>query len=188
MALVLSLSVFTAVAATTKVAAATETTTTLTASTTTSFVGQTVTFTATLKSGTTPLSGKRVTIYYYIDDMYPITATANAADQAIVSWTPSSAGQRTFYATFVGDSSYEASTSSGVTINVRSGGTTPTTFNLMPTSQSAQPNANVQIKAYLRTEDTGIGGQTVDLWIQLGTSPAYHAATGKTTTGTDAGW
>ena len=58
----------------------------------------------------------------------------------------------------------------------------------MPASQSAQPNAKVQITGYLRTGATGIGGQPVELWAQSGTGSWSKAATGTTGTGTSAGY
>ena len=96
------------------------TTLSLTASNTTPAVNQQVTFTATLKNGTTPLSGKNVTIYH---TLYGIryndtTKVTNATGQITLttSWTP--AGTRSYYATFAGDSSYLTSTSKVVTITV----------------------------------------------------------------------
>ena len=92
----------------------------LTADNTAPTVGQSVTFTATLKSGTTPLLSKPVTIYHYLNGVKytDTTKTTNANGQITLSQTFSSAGQRTYYATFAGDSTYKTSTSSVVTINV----------------------------------------------------------------------
>ena len=96
------------------------TTTTLTASTDTPAIGKPVTLTATLKSGTTALSGKSVTIYHYLNNVRydDFTGTTNANGQLALTQTFSSAGQRPYYATFAGDSAYASSTSSVVTINV----------------------------------------------------------------------
>jgi len=109
-------------------AAAQSTALTLKPSTTTINVNQKATFTATLKSGTTPLSGKSVTIYHYLNNVRytDTTKTTNTAGQITLTQTFGSAGQRTYYATFTGDSSYAAKTSSVVTINVGSGSTTIT--------------------------------------------------------------
>ena len=97
------------------------TTVTLSASTTAPAIGQSVTFTATLKSGSTPLSAKPVTIYHYFnygrtDD---VTANTNAHGQVTETTSFASAGQRNYYATFGGDSSYAAATSNVLVINVR---------------------------------------------------------------------
>jgi thiol-disulfide isomerase/thioredoxin len=94
----------------------------LIASNTTPAVGQSVTFTAILKSGTKPLSAKPVTIYHYYngvryDDVTNKNTDANGQATATVSFA--SAGQRTYYATFAGDSSHPAATSSVLTVNVR---------------------------------------------------------------------
>jgi hypothetical protein len=92
------------------------------ASATTPTVGQLVTFTATLKSGSTPLSGKPLTIYHYYNgvrynDVTNQNTDANGQATATVSFA--SAGQRTYYATFAGDSSHPAATSGVVTTNVK---------------------------------------------------------------------
>jgi hypothetical protein len=99
----------------------TPTTTTITATTTTPTVGQPVTFTATLKSGTTPLSNKPVTIYHYLRNVRSndTTKTTNANGQITFTQSFGSAAQRPYYATFAGDSSYQTSTSSVITIDVR---------------------------------------------------------------------
>jgi hypothetical protein len=71
---------------------------------------QPVTFTATLSNGTTPLSGKNVTIYHYLNSVrYNDTINASGQITLTTSWAP--LGQRTYYATFAGDSSYQTSTS-----------------------------------------------------------------------------
>jgi hypothetical protein len=79
-----------------------------------------VTFTATLKSGDAPLSGKSITIYHYFNGVKytDTTKTTNAAGQINLTQSFGSTGQRTYYATFAGDGSYGSSTSSVVTINV----------------------------------------------------------------------
>jgi hypothetical protein len=94
---------------------------TLSASATTPTVGQSVTFTATLKSGSTPLSSKPVNIYHYVngvryDDVTNKNTDANGQVTATASF--GYAGRRTYYATFAGDSSDKASTSSVLTVNV----------------------------------------------------------------------
>jgi thiol-disulfide isomerase/thioredoxin len=95
---------------------------TLSASTTAPAVGQSVAFTATLRSGSTPLSAKPVTIYHYsngvrYDDVTNKNTNANGQVTATVSFA--SAGERTYYATFGGDSSYPAATSSVLAIYVK---------------------------------------------------------------------
>ena len=97
-------------------------------STTTPTVGQSVTFTATLK-GTTALSGKSVTIYHYLNNVRydDFTGTTNAYGQLTLTQTFSSAGQRPYYATFAGDSGYATSTSNAVSINVASSSSQTTT-------------------------------------------------------------
>ncbi|MEI7827071.1 MAG: Ig-like domain-containing protein, partial [Euryarchaeota archaeon] len=94
---------------------------TLSPSTTTPTVNQQVTFTANLKSGTTSLANKPVTIYHYLNGVKytDTTKTTNANGQITLTQTFSSTGPRTYYATFAGDTSYAASTSSVVTLNVR---------------------------------------------------------------------
>jgi glucose/arabinose dehydrogenase len=83
-------------------------------------VGQSVTFTATLKSGDALLSGKSVTIYHYFNNVrYTDTTKTTASGQITLTQSFSSTGQRTYYATFAGDTAYTASTSSAVAINVK---------------------------------------------------------------------
>jgi len=96
------------------------TTTALQASSTTPTVGQPVTFTATLTSGTA-LSNKPVTIYHYFNGVkYTDTTTnTNSAGQITLTQSFGSTGQRTYYATFAGDSSYPTSTSGVATIKAR---------------------------------------------------------------------
>jgi hypothetical protein len=94
---------------------------TLTASNTTPAVNQSVTFTATLKDGTTPLSSKSVTIYHYLGSTRynDLTTTTNANGQVTLTQSFSSSGKRTYYANFAGDSSYQTSTSSAVIVTVQ---------------------------------------------------------------------
>ncbi|MFZ0926691.1 MAG: Ig-like domain repeat protein [Halobacteriota archaeon] len=84
-------------------------------------VGQSATFTATLKSGTTPLSSKSVSIYHYLNGVRynDATKTTNSAGQITLTTSWASIGTRTYYATFTGDSSHQASTSSVVTVTVK---------------------------------------------------------------------
>ncbi|MGA7076416.1 MAG: redoxin domain-containing protein, partial [Halobacteriota archaeon] len=88
----------------------------LSPSTTAPTVGQSVTFTATLNSGTTPLSSKSVTIYHYLNNVRytDTTKTTDANGQIALTQSFGSAAQRPYYATFAGDSSYQTSTSSVV--------------------------------------------------------------------------
>jgi hypothetical protein len=98
------------------------TTVTLNASTTTPSVDQSVTFTATLTSGTRPLSAKPITIYHYYN--YGRTndvsnMNTNAHGQVTATAIFASAGQRNYYATFGGDRSYAGALSNVLVINVR---------------------------------------------------------------------
>ena len=93
---------------------------TLSVSTTAPAVNQQVTFTATLKSGTTPLPGKSVTIYHYLNGIkYTDTTKTTVNGQITLTQKFGSTGPRTYYATFAGDTSYKGSTSAVVTITVR---------------------------------------------------------------------
>jgi hypothetical protein len=120
MALIISLSVSTSFAATTKVAAYTTTTTKITTSDKYPTVGQSVTFTATLKAGTKSLSGKPITIYHYVNGVRytDTTKTTNSAGQIKLTRHFTSSGIRTYYAKFAGDARYKGSTSSVLKITV----------------------------------------------------------------------
>jgi len=94
----------------------------LSASTGTPSVGQSVAFTATLKSGSTPLSGKPVTIYHYANgirynDVTNKNTDANGQVTAAASF--GYAAPRKYYAIFGGDNAYQAAISSVLTVNVR---------------------------------------------------------------------
>jgi len=93
----------------------------LSASTTTPSPYQYVTFTATLTSGGNPLSGKSVSIYHYVDNVryYDITANTDANGQVKLMKSWAGAAQFQYYAATPGDSSYAASTSSELVINVQ---------------------------------------------------------------------
>ena len=93
----------------------------LTATDTTPAVNQQVTFTATLTSGTTTLSSKPVTIYHYTNGVRYNDTTTNtdASGKITITTTWTYVAQRTYYAAFIGDSSYQASTSDVVTVNVQ---------------------------------------------------------------------
>jgi hypothetical protein len=95
------------------------TTTTLTASSVTPTVNQQVTFTVTLKSGTTPVNGKSLSIYHYFNNVrYDDTsATTNAAGQISLNQSFGSTGQRLYYAIFPGDGTY-ATSSGALTVTV----------------------------------------------------------------------
>ncbi len=146
-------------------------------------VNQQVTFTATLKRGTTPLPSKRVTIYHYLNGVKSTdtTKTTNANGQITFVQAFGSPGQRSYYATFAGDSTYGSSTSSVVKVNFGNGGT-PTTFGLSAASQSVKPNAMVRLTG------TGLPGQPVELWVKLGAGNWYKAATRTTGTGGVISW
>ncbi len=121
MALIITLSVFASLAAATTAMAAKTTTTTITASNQYPAVGQAVTFTATLKSGTKPLSGKSITIYHYLNGVKytDTTKKTNTAGKITLTQSFGSSGKRTYYASFAGETSYSASKSTVKTINVK---------------------------------------------------------------------
>jgi len=128
----------------------------LTASTTAPTVKQSVTFTATLKSGSTALSSKSVTIYHYLNGVRynDATKTTNANGQISVTTSFGSAGKRTYYATFAGDSSYQASTSTVVTVTVK--------------AQTVDPPTNTQTIYYVP--------QAGSTWVNQGTAGTSYNA------------
>jgi hypothetical protein len=142
------------------------TTLSLTASNTTPAVNQQVTFTATLKNGTTPLSGKNVTIYHTLNGIRynDTTKVTNATGQITLttSWTP--AGTRSYYATFAGDSSYLTSSSKVVTITVSVGQT-----QIILTASNTTPAVNQQVTftATLKNGTTPLSGKNVTIYHTL---------------------
>jgi Bacterial Ig-like domain (group 3) len=110
------------VSAQTSIVSVAATKVTLAVSNSTPAVGQSVTFTATLTNGSKPLSAKPVSIYHYYNNVRYNDVTNKSTDasgQVAVTGSFVSAGQRTYYAAFGGDSSYGASTSSVLIIKVR---------------------------------------------------------------------
>ena len=139
------------------------TTLTLTASNSTPVVNQPVTFNATLSNGTTPLSGKNVTIYHLLNGIrYNDTTNVTVGGQITLttSWSP--AGTRSYYATFAGDSSYQNSTSSVVTVNVTTVTKTPTALTVSAPS-TASVNQNFTANGTLSASALGIGNATITL-------------------------
>jgi len=117
--------------------------TTLSVNNSTPAVGQSVTFTATLISGTTPISGS-VTIYHYLNGVRYNDTTNYTTFTFAQSWT--SPGTRSYYATFAGSSSYLTSTSRVVTVNVGA------------TQNSTQITASVNTPTVTTTEPFNITG------------------------------
>jgi len=152
---------------------------TLTASNPTPTVKQPVTFTATLKNGTTPLSSKSVTIYHYLNNVrYNDTTNAtNATGQITVTTSFSSAGTRTYYSTFAGDGSYQNSTSSVVTVNV----TAQTQLSLTASNTTPAVNQSVTFTATLTSGTTRLLGKNVSIYHYLN-GVRYNDTTANTGT------
>jgi len=129
----------------------------LSASTLAPTVNKPDTFTATLKSGATPLSSKSVKIYHYLNGVRynDTTKTTNASGQITLNTSWASAGTRTYYASFAGDSSYKASTSKVVTVTVK-----------------AQTTANTQTI----TQTIYYIPQAGSTWVNQGTAGASYNA------------
>ena len=157
------------------------TTLTLTASTTTPTVNQSVTFTATLSSGGTALSGKSVTIYHYLNNVRynDTTGTTNANGQITLTTSFGSAGTRTYYATFAGDSSYQASTSSVVTVNVNAIAKLQTSVTLTASNATPTVNQSVTFTATLSSGGTALSGKSVTIYHYLN-NVRYNDTTGTT--------
>ena len=140
-------------------------------SNTTPAVNQSVTFTATLKSGTTSLSSKSVTIYHYLNGArYNDTTNAtNATGQLTFATKWTTPGQRTYYATFAGDSSHQASTSSVLTINVDAQtNVTLTASNTTPAvNQSVTFNATLSWWNPTTSQWLTVTGQPIQIWHTL---------------------
>jgi len=138
---------------------------TLTASNTNPAVNQQVTFTATLNSGTTPLSSKSVTIYHYFNGVRytDTTATTNANGQITLTQSFGSAAARPYYATFAGDSSYQASTSSVVNVNVGSGGQ-PTQLSLAASNTNPAVGQPVTFTATLTNGEAPVSSKPVTIY------------------------
>ena len=150
-------------------AATTATTIILSASTTIPTVNQPVTFTATLTSGTAPLSSESVTIYHYLNGVRynDTTATTNANGQITLTQSFGSAGQRTYYATFTGDSSHHTSTSSVVTVNVNAIAKSQTSVTLTASTTTPTVNQPVTFTATLTSGTTPLSSESVTIYHYL---------------------
>ncbi|MGA9079166.1 MAG: Ig-like domain-containing protein, partial [Halobacteriota archaeon] len=136
---------------------------TLTASNTTPAVSQPVTFNATLSNGTTPLPGENVTVYHLLNNVRynDTTNTTNSTGQITVTTSFGSPGTRTYYATFAGDSSYQNSTSSVVTINVTTVTKMPTALTLTASNTTPLVNQPVTFNATLSSSGASLSGENV---------------------------
>jgi thiol-disulfide isomerase/thioredoxin len=130
-------------------------------------VGSPVTFTATLKSGTTPLSSRSVTIYHYFNGVCydDVTTSTSSTSQITLTQSYSATGQRTYYATFAGDSVNPTSTSGVTTINVggSSSQATTTTLSASPTT-TPTVGSPVTFTATLTSGTTALSGQSVTIY------------------------
>jgi C1A family cysteine protease len=154
----------------------------LSASTATPAVGQSVTITATLKSGTTPLASKPVTIYHYSNGVRYNDVSNKATDasgQVTATASFGYAAPRNYYATFGGDSSYGASLSSVLTVNV--GGTSQST-QLSLTASPASPavGQSVTITATLKSGTTPLASKPVTIY-HYANGVRYNDVTNKAT-------
>jgi hypothetical protein len=160
----------------------TPTTITLTTNNTTPAVNQSFTLSGTLTAGTTPLSGENVTIYHLLNGIRynDTTNTTNATGQIALTTSGASTGTRTYSATFTGDTSYQNSTSSAVTItviNITKMGTALT----IAAPASALTKQNFTVNGTLSASAVGVGSANITL--QRSTNNA--AWTNATTTATD---
>jgi hypothetical protein len=171
MALIITLSVFTSLAATTTAAAATTTTTKITTSNKYPAVGQAVTFTVTLKAGTTGLS-KPVKIWHTFNGVRYEDGTHNTVN-GVYKFTQAfgSKGPRIYYAKFAGDSKYAAS-SGTVTVNVQDKKPTTTTMNMIRVHCEPPFGCDQYVAGYLKDKITGkpIAGATVKVEHKVGST------------------
>jgi Uncharacterized protein conserved in bacteria (DUF2334)/Bacterial Ig-like domain (group 3) len=139
----------------------------LTASATNPDVGQPVTFIATLKNGTKPISSEPVTIYHYYNGVRYndfTDANTNASGQIAATVSFGSAGQRTYYATFSGDSSYAESTSSVLNINVETKPLAPTNVSLTASTSTPAVGQSVTFNATLKNGTTPLSAKPVTIY------------------------
>ena len=155
----------------------------LSASSTTPAVNQSVTFTATLSNGTTPLSGENVTIYHLLNGVRynDTTNTTNTTGQIAVTTSFGSPGTRSYYATFAGDGSYQTSTSSVVTVNVTNVTKMPTTLTLTASNSTPAVNQQVTFNATLSNGTTPLSGENATIYHLLN-GVRYNDTTNTTNT------
>ncbi len=165
MALIITISVFTSLAATTTVVAATTTTTTISASPMNPPVGQTVTFTVNLNSGSALLN-KPVKIWHTLNGVRYEDGT-HTTTNGVYSFTQafSPSGQRVYHAEFAGDSSYGAS-SNAVTVNVGTTPTTTTTTTISASPTNPPVGQTVTFTVNLKSGSAGLS-KSVTIWHTL---------------------
>ena len=129
----------------------TTTTTTITASDTTPVVNQQVTFTVTLKAGTTLLS-KPVHLWCTFNGVRYERGTVNTVNGVYTFAGPFSAkGQVIYHADFAGDGTY-ATSSGTVTVNVRA----PTATTITASKTTPTINEPVTFTVTLKSGTTGL--------------------------------
>ncbi len=141
---------------------------TLTASTITPAINQKVTFTAKLywwNSSTKkwlPVTAKPVKIWHYLNGVRytDTTKTTNANGQITLIQTFGSTGKRTYYATFAGDSSYAAATSSVVNVNVK----VQTGITLIPSTTTPKVGQSVTFLATLKSGATRLPSKSITIY------------------------
>ena len=120
-----------------------------------------------MSSDGTPLSGQNVTIYHYLNGArYNDTTTAtNQSGQIAFITSFNSSGQRTYYAAFAGDSSYQTSTSSVVTVTAVDPTPTPRATQLSLSADNSTPAANQSftVSGTLTTNGTAVPNEQITL-------------------------
>jgi len=140
--------------------------TTLTVSNISGKVGAATTLKATLKAGSTALSGATVSIS--VDGSLVGTTTTNATGVASVPFTiPAGAGvAHSITASYAGDSTYNSSTGTG-TLTITAAAT-----KLTGETKTATPGSSVDLGAKLirTTDSTALSGMTVTFYDSTGTT------------------
>ena len=136
-------------------AALTTTTTALTASAATAAVGQNITFTATVTASTTP-SG---TVTFYDSGTAIGTGTLNGSGVATYSTSSLAVGNHSITATYAGNSTFAASTSSAVPVTISSAPLTATTTELTASASTVNTGTSVTFTADV-TPSSGTGTPT----------------------------
>src|SRR5450759_4950382 len=148
-------------------AAATTTTITLTTNNTHPATNQPFTLSGTLKAGTTPLSGKSITLYRQVLGVRTVvnTTTTDANGAYTFTRSESAPGNYNYQTIFYGDATYAPSNTAAVTFTI--GTLTPTTITLTTNNTHPATNQPFTLSGTLKAGTTPLSGKSITLYRQV---------------------
>src|SRR5450759_2757472 len=159
-------------------AAATTTTITLTTNNTHPATNQPFTLSGTLKAGTTPLSGKSITLYRQVLGVRTVVNTTDANGAYTFTRSESAPGSYNYQTIFYGDATYAPSNTAAVTVPV--GNLQRSVISIFATNNTPAVNQPYTLFGFLQDGVSGafLAGQPIILTIQ---GPSGYVNIGTTT-------